>query len=997
MASNVSFQEIILKLQQFWAREGCILWQPYHTEVGAGTMNPATFMRVLGPEPWNVAYVEPSIRPADGRYGENPNRWQHYYQFQVILKPDPGDPQGMYLRSLVALGIDPRKHDIRFVEDNWEQPALGAWGLGWEVWLDGQEITQFTYFQQAGGVVLDPVAVEITYGLERIVMSLQKVDTFLDIQWNDQRTYGDLLLQPEIETCRYNFDHAGVERLRVLYDEFEAEANAALEQGLIQPAYDYILKCSHAFNLLDARGAVGVAERAALFARTRDLARRVAEGYIDQRARAGYPWGDATSDRGSSAQAEGDLGALPERVAPFVLEIGVEELPAKDLAAALDQLDRSMRDLLADLRLDFQALEVLGTPRRLVVRVEDLAAYQREDVSLVKGPPAERAFDLQGNPTKAALGFAAGKGLEVDDLAVQEMDGGRYVVAQVKQPGEKAAVVLQRQLPGVLKQLRFDKSMRWDNSGIAFSRPIRWLLALHGARVVPFEYAALRADRITRGLRFSEPEQESLADPDAYFDWLEAQSIQLDPASRREKILSQVQALAAEVGGIIPEDAALLEEVSNLVEAPAAFRGAFDERFLSLPRQVLISVMRTHQRYFPVERDGTLLPFFIAVANTAETDLEAVQYGNEQVIRARFADAAYFFQRDLEQPLDAYLPRLKTLTFQTDLGSMFDKVKRLETLAASLSSVLGLSSEDRSTVARAATLCKADLATEMVVEMTSLQGEMGREYALRAGEPEPVAEAIFEHYLPRYAGDALPRTRPGLLLSIADRLDSLTGLFAAGLQPTGTRDPYGLRRAAMGLLHALTGSKMRIDLRQALDLAAQGLPMDAPPDLIEECLDFIAARHRSFLLSDGWKHDVVDAVLAEQRHDPTAVELAVSSLTDWTSREDWPILLQAYARCARITRSLEEQYSVDPQAFVEPAAISLLTALELMESTPKAPGSVEDFFSLFEQMVPAITAFFDQVLVMDEDPALRKNRLGLLQRIVALSEGVVDLTQMDGF
>src|SRR5688572_27637034 len=285
----LNFQQVILTLQRFWADRGAILWQPYYTQVGAGTMNPATFLRVLGPEPWHVAYVEPSIRPDDGRYGENPNRLQQHYQYQVILKPDPGNPQEIYLESLEALGIDPRQHDIRFVEDNWESPALGAWGLGWEVWLDGQEITQFTYFQQAGGLPCDPVSVEITYGLERIAIALQNVNSFRDLQWNDSVKYGDVNLQGEQEHSKYYFEAADVERLRQMYALYEAEAAAALKANLVLPAYDYVLKCSHTFNVLDARGAIGVTERAGSFARMRDLARKVAEAYLEQRQRLEYP------------------------------------------------------------------------------------------------------------------------------------------------------------------------------------------------------------------------------------------------------------------------------------------------------------------------------------------------------------------------------------------------------------------------------------------------------------------------------------------------------------------------------------------------------------------------------------------------------------------------------------------------------------------------------------------------------------------------------------
>src|SRR2546428_2517079 len=289
MSTPLSFQDIISRLLVYWKDQGCLVQQPYNVQVGAGTMNPATALRVLGPEPWNVVYVEPSIRPDDGRFGENPNRMQMHHQLQVSLKPDPGDPQERYLKSLEAIGIDPRQHDIRFVEDNWESPALGAWGLGWEVWADGQEITQFTYFQQAGGLSTDPVSVELTYGLERILIALRNANGIWDEPWTDGITYGDVLRQGEWEHSKYYFEIADVERLREMFTLYEAESKAALENGLVLPAYDYVLKCSHTFNVLDARGAIGVTERQASFGRMRALARRVAEAYLAQRQRLEYP------------------------------------------------------------------------------------------------------------------------------------------------------------------------------------------------------------------------------------------------------------------------------------------------------------------------------------------------------------------------------------------------------------------------------------------------------------------------------------------------------------------------------------------------------------------------------------------------------------------------------------------------------------------------------------------------------------------------------------
>ncbi|HEX9028795.1 MAG TPA: glycine--tRNA ligase subunit beta, partial [Anaerolineales bacterium] len=899
MTKPLDFQSIILALQHFWAEQGCLIWQPYYTQVGAGTMNPATFLRVLGPEPWKVAYVEPSIRPDDARYGENPNRMQQHYQFQVILKPDPGNPQEIYLRSLEAIGIDPRQHDIRFVEDNWEQPAIGAWGLGWEVWLDGQEITQFTYFQQAGGQLCDPVSVELTYGLDRIAIALQRVSGFTEIQWNDRITAGDVNLQAEKEHSKYYFEVADVGRLRQMYDLFEAEANACLAQGLVLPAHDYILKCSHTFNVLDTRGAIGVTERQAFFGRMRDLARRTAEAYLQQRQNMEYPFlkDNGPETTGAARQAKSTTGGArgaAQTPQPLLLEIGTEELPAGDLDAALEQLTQRVPVLLDELRLAHGRVQISGTPRRLVVFVEQLAPNQPDLEQTVKGPPADRAFDAAGLPTKAAEGFARSKGVEVSALQTREMDGGRYIVALVRQSGRPAAAVLGEALPGLISSLRFDKTMRWNQTNVAFSRPIRWLLALLGDQVIPFEYAGLTAGCETRGLRFLEPQVKTVANPQEYFDFLKSQGILLDPAERRARIQSLVAEQAASVGGRVESDPSLVSEVGNLVEVPNPLMGSFDASHLSLPREVLISVMKKHQRYFPVENlkpgaaaDGKLLPYFIAVRNGGLTGLELVREGNQHVIRARFADAAFFVRADLKYSLADFLPRLGTLAFQVKLGSMLDKTRRITRLVETLAPTLGLSPEQAQAARRAAELCKADLATHMVVEMTSLQGVMGRYYALRSGEKEAVANAIYEHYLPRYTGDKLPQSLPGNLVGIADRLDTLAGLFAAGMAPTGAKDPFALRRAALGLTLELIGADLNLDLRQALQAAAALLPIPATPESQAACLSFIIERLRNLLLDQGSRYDVVDAVLAAQGYNPASAGSAVRSLSAWVTRPDW--------------------------------------------------------------------------------------------------------------
>jgi glycyl-tRNA synthetase len=995
------FQTIIARLQQFWVDYGCVLWQPYYSQVGAGTMNPATFLRVLGPEPWKVAYVEPSVRPDDGRYGENPNRLQQHTQFQVILKPDPGNPQEVYLRSLQAIGIDVHKHDIRFVEDNWASPALGAWGLGWEVWLDGLEITQFTYFQQAGGITLDPVSVEITYGLDRIAMALQGVQYVGDVRWSKDRSWGDLNLQGEREHSKYYFEIADVDRLRQMYDLYEQEAQSSLAAGLMLPAYDYVLKSSHTFNVLDARGAIGVTERQAYFRRMRGLASQIAEAYVAERQRAEFPWlpNEASASTGKTAATAAKKPAKlsgPKEAADFLLEIGTEELPPDDLDSATQQLHDLFTKFLADQHLDHAGLTVLGTPRRLVAQITKLAPRQPDRDQVVKGPPAARAFAADGTPTPAAEGFARGQGISASDLKVEQIDGGDYVVARVHEKGRAAIEVLAAELPNLIAGLRFEKSMRWNSSGVAFSRPVRWLLALLGTQLVPFEYAGLQSAKQSRGLRLGKNETFAVESAKEYFAVLKKQGILLDGATRGENISTQVNALAKAAKGSVPEDEDLLNEVKHLVEAPTGLRGEFDSAYLDLPSEVLIGVMKKHQRYFPIEKGSALLNAFIAVGN-GDFDAAAVTAGNADVLRARFADAAYFVRKDREHPLEQYVDGLKQLTFQKELGSMWDKTNRIVELTKQLGADLGLSSAEQETALRAAKLSKADLATKMVVEMTSLQGVMGKHYALDAGEKPEVAQAIFEHYLPRYAGDSTPSAKPGLAVGIADRLDSLVGLFAVGLAPTGTKDPFAQRRAAIGLVQSLIARQQDFDLRAAIQLAAARQPVTVSEKAQSDALDFIVGRLRALLLEEGARHDAVDAVLAEQGNNPAAVGRALASLTAEIKSKDWPLTLAAFARCVRITRDLKETYSVIESGLTDQAEKDLFNAVQKAEATSRQPGSVEDFLAAFKPMIPAINAFFEKVLVMAEDEQVKHNRLGLLQRVAALARGVADFSKLEGF
>src|SRR5690625_3285442 len=812
----LTVQDALLTLQKFWTDRGCLVAQPFNTEVGAGTMNPATVLRVLGPEPWRVAYVEPSVRPDDSRYGQNPNRLQTHTQFQVILKPDPGNPQEIYLESLRALGIDTDAHDIRFVEDNWAQPAIGAWGLGWEVWMDGLEITQFTYFQQVGGQNLDPVSVELTYGMERILMAVQGVSHFKDMVFAEGITYGEIYGQSEYEMSRYYLDDADVEANTDLFNHYIAEAERMVEARLPVPAHTYVLKASPAFNVRDARGAISTTERAQAFAKIRRLARDVSQLWVERREELGFPLLDApapqpvgeaimppTRGAGEADNSAREVARAEE--ATFALELGFEELPPHVLAQAIDQVRAGLADKLGATRLAHGAITVEGTPRRVVALVQEVAGLEPDATVLRKGPRVAAAFDAEGNPTKAAAGFARGQGVAVSDLTRAEFDGVEHLAHSVTEAGRDVFEVLVEVVGAVVRALRAHKNMRWADPELSYSRPIRWLVALWGEHVVDVEISQLRSGRRTYVLRGDPQPLVDIPTADDLAPTIAARGIVLPAAERVERVRTTALALAEGVGGTVDLDGEgdLVAEISGLVEAPHGILGSFAQDYLRVPEDILTTVMRTHQRYLPVRaQDGSLLPYFITFSN-GTCDEAAVRAGNENVLRARYEDAAFFYDADLKVPLEEFRAALAKLTFENRVGSMAERADRIGALAHDLAGRLtqsgeALSASEAASLDRAAKLVKFDLATEMVGELSSLAGAMAQEYALKAGERPEVAQALWECELPRHTGDALPDSTPGALLALADRFDLLVAMFAIGAKPTGSSDPFALRHAALG-------------------------------------------------------------------------------------------------------------------------------------------------------------------------------------------------------
>ncbi|MCZ6677692.1 MAG: glycine--tRNA ligase subunit beta [Candidatus Poribacteria bacterium] len=996
----MTFQEIILALERFWADYGCTIQQPYDIEIGAGTFNPATFLRCLGPEPWQAAYVEPSRRPADARYGENPFRLGAYYQYQVILKPAPTDVLPLYLESLRHLGVDPRKNDLRFVEDDWEAPTLGGSGVGWEVWWNGAEITQFTYFQQMGSIDLDPICAELTYGLERIAMYLQDVDSFFEVRWNDQILYGDVHHQSEVEYSKYHFEHADVEMLFSLFTSYEKEAFACLERSLVLPAADYVLKCSHAFNVLDARGVISVTERVSYIERVRRLAQRTARGYVAQREALGYPllnrW-QAKTETNPQSRGKEEGQSTTEESADLLLEIGTEEIPADYIPPALTQLREIAAKSLTDRRLAFEDVRTLGTPRRLTLWIKNLATVQSDQVAEVVGPPKRIAYDAEGSPTKAALGFARTQGVRVEDLKIVQTQRGEYVAAAKLEQGQPTVDLLKALFPSWIQSLNFPKTMRWDN--LRFARPIRWLVALFGDGVVDFQLDTLRSGRQTYGHRSLNLDPIELTDAslEGYIERLRQVNVIVDQEERRGTIERQVTEKLQAEGFSARIDPELLDTVNFLVENPQAIVGSFSESHLVLPTEVLITPMTKNQRYFPMwKADGKLAAKFVAISNGTDGNFDGVRHGNERVLHARFNDAEFFYSEDQQTLLADKVDRLHNVIFQVKLGSLHDKVTRLKALGAFIADGIGVAEEAKNHAIRAAWLCKADLTTQMVIEFPSLQGVIGKQYAENSGEPHEVALAIAEHYQPIAADASLPKTDAGAIVAIADKIDTIVGYFGIGERPTGSQDAYSLRRQAIGTIRILHERNCHLSLTAVVEKAIELYRVDLAEDTQTAVLEFIKGRMEVLLATRDHTPDLIDAVLATGEVDVIDILNRADVLADFRTQPDFERVYPALNRILRIlpdslpteihAHLLQDDGEKRLSELVDEADATLIRCIQERDYARLLAGLAE--------LQPAIDRFFDEVLVMAEDVALRSNRLALLGAIAQKVYALADLTKL---
>ena len=678
----------------------------------------------------------------------------------------------------------------------------------------------------------------------------------------------------------------------------------------------------------------------------------------------------------------------------LLFEIGAEEIPAGFMPNILGQLKQLAETKLNDAHLSFESIATYGTPRRLALIVKGLADTSAEISERHKGPSASIAYDADGNATKAAIGFARGKGLDVADLVVE--DG--YIYAETKTAGVPAKDIVTDMLPQLITGLNFPKSMHWGNLDAKFVRPVRWLVALLDEEVIPVEFATVKSGNVTRGHRFLGADEITIKNAASYVDTLKENFVMVDQDARRELISKQLHDMAASKNASIVWDDDLLEEINYLVEWPTALCGGFEESYLTLPDAAIITPMKDHQRYFPlVDQDGKLLPMFLTVRNGSDHFIEVVQAGNERVLRARLDDAKFFFNEDRKKPLIDRQDGLTKIVFQEGLGNLADKTERLLKLGRVFGEECGLHEDTAVVLERATELAKTDLTTGMVTEFTELQGVMGKEYALLDGESPEVAEAIFEQYLPRFAGDVLPQTEAGKVLSIIDKVDNIVATFSRGLIPTGSQDPYALRRQTIGILNILLGSEWNISLRPIFKASMELLNVlaEKQDELLDQVEEFFTLRLKNIFLDREVPHHVIDLLLSNNELSVADAEGLVNALL--ANRIDENVeLVQAYTRMYNLVKDVEYT-GVNSDLLKEDAEKELFEAASKASEASSAAWEAGDYDAVVAvpaTLVPAINKFFEDVMVMDKDEAIKANRLQLVRLAYSVMAIIGDISAL---
>jgi len=669
-----------------------------------------------------------------------------------------------------------------------------------------------------------------------------------------------------------------------------------------------------------------------------------------------------------------------------VLEIGTEEIPAQYMENALKNLNQLAQKYLEEARINYKEIKIYGTPRRLILFIFHIKEKQKDIFQKIKGPAYSIAYNKDAQPQKPALKFAQSQKIKVEDLIVEDTEKGKYIFAPKSITCQPTIDILPQVFPKIIKNMQFPKSMRWGEKSLRFIRPIRWILALHGKEIIKFNLNGLNSGNISYGHRLLAPQKIEISSTKEYFKKLKKSYVVVDPKIRENIIKTDVKQIIKEIDGEKIINEKQLKEIIYLVEYPSAILGRYDKKYLELPKDVLTVVMEKHQKYFPVFKNKEeLLPLFIVIINNSKKHASKIREGNENVLRARLEDAKFFYQEDLKIPLEKRVDKLKNVIFKENLGSLFDKTKRLELLSDYISDKLHIEQKAKKDLLKSAHLCKADLVTEMVKEFPELQGIMGKEYAIISGEGKEVAEAIFEHYLPRFSGDRLPITKSGMILGIADKVDSIIGCFVMGLTPTGSQDPYGLRRQSRGKIAIILKNNLQISLkdiiRKSLSLYKKSIPMELQIDeneIISQILYFLKQRVKNIFLEEGNRYDVIDAVLAVE---------SGGDVVDIKHRIE----------------AIEELYNQPIFSKIEQSLLKEKAELNLHHDYEDIYPQIKKFicnkeykkvFKLLGDLCEPVDEFFDQVLVMDKDKDIRKNRIALIRKIGILFNQVADLSKI---
>ena len=680
----------------------------------------------------------------------------------------------------------------------------------------------------------------------------------------------------------------------------------------------------------------------------------------------------------------------------LLFEIGTEEIPARFIAKTKADMKGYLEKTLKELHIEYKSIELKCTPRRFVVVIDELAENQATVEEELKGPAKKIAFDENNNPSKALLGFLKGKDISPEEVYFKTVGKDEYAHIKLTKEGQAVKGLLKDIFEGMIKSTTFPKSMRWGGKNIRFVRPIRYFVCLMDEEVIDFEIEGIKTGNITKGHRFLGSSEIVINTPDEYEAKLKENFVILDDEQRKALILEQCKAVADSLGGTLMMDEDLLEEVNYIVEYPTAFYGEFDESYLSLPKEAIITPMKEHQRYFPVlDADGKLLNKFITVRNGDSYAIDNVKRGNEKVLDARLSDALFFYHEDTKKPLEAYVERLDTIVFQQKLGTILDKTKRIQNLSEKIAKALALTLPN---LDRAAYLSKADLTTAMVFEFTELQGIMGRYYANLSNEPSEVAEAIYEHYLPRFAGDELPSTNEGIILALSDRLDSVAGFFAIGIQPTGSQDPYALRRQALGILNIMMEKKLDVRLFDLLDLALENFDFeDMDKQTVKsDLMSFFELRLKNLFTDMGIRYDVVDAIINIEDSNPFDLLIRAKDLDTWVKNNSVTEALQTFSRISNISKEAIAG-KVDEALFAHDSEAKLNTAYNSIKAEVEAMLARREYVKALELLISikdSVDAFFDSVMIMDENMDIRANRLAMLSNIRTTMESVADLSKI---